>query len=103
MKLREIKIKNFRCFEDVTIPIDDTTVLVGENNSGKTAILDALKIMLWRSSIGRTNPFDEYDYRLPSGSSGSPRQAPSDLLIRLCPHPGSLPISLFFVPPLFVF
>ncbi len=75
MKLREIKIKNFRCFEDVTIPIDDTTILVGENNSGKTAILDALKIVLWRNNIGRTNPFDEYDYRLPSGSS-SPQSCP---------------------------
>ena len=82
MKLREIKIKNFRCFEDVTIPIDDTTVLVGENNSGKTAILDALKIMLWRSSIGRTNPFDEYDYRLPSGSS-SPQSCPG-IELELC-------------------
>lgn len=62
MKLREIIIKNFRCLVDVTIPIGDTTVLVGENNSGKTALLDALKIALPRSQQGRGKPFDEYDY-----------------------------------------
>lgn len=63
MKLREIKIKNFRCLTDVTIPIGDATVLVGENNTGKTALLDALRIILTRSPTGRI-PFDEYDYHM---------------------------------------
>ncbi|MDZ7362729.1 MAG: AAA family ATPase [candidate division KSB1 bacterium] len=62
MKLREIIVKNFRCLADAVIPIHDTTVLVGENNSGKTALLDALKIALPRSQQGRGTPFDEYDY-----------------------------------------
>ena len=62
MKLREIIVKNFRCLADVDIHIQDTTVLVGENNSGKTALLDALKIALPRSQQGRGTPFDEYDY-----------------------------------------
>ncbi len=62
MRLREISIKNFRCLQDVVIPIDDTSVLVGENNSGKTALLDALKILLPRNQAGRGKPFDEYDY-----------------------------------------
>ncbi|MBN2090656.1 AAA family ATPase [candidate division KSB1 bacterium] len=47
---------------NITIPIQDTTVLVGENNSGKTAFLDALKIVLPRNHYGRETPFDEYDY-----------------------------------------
>ena len=42
MKLKEIKVKNFRCLVDVSIPIEGDTVLVGENNSGKTALLDRL-------------------------------------------------------------
>ncbi len=63
MKLREISIKNFRNLLDVTIPIEDTTVLVGENNSGKTALLEALKISLPRRVFpGSTNIFDEYDF-----------------------------------------
>ena len=64
MKLREVTIRNFRCLVDTTIPIDDTTVLIGENNSGKTALLDALRIALPRSIAGRGSPFDEYDYHM---------------------------------------
>jgi len=62
MKLRKITVKNFRCLADVRIPITDTTVLVDENNSGKTARLDALKIALPRNQSSRGTPFDEYDY-----------------------------------------
>jgi len=64
MKLREIIVKNFRCLEDVTIPVADTTVLVGANNSGKTALLEALRIALPRSVAGRESPFNEYDYHM---------------------------------------
>ena len=64
MKLRNIVIKNFRSLTDVSIPIGDTTVLVGENNSGKTALIDAIKIALTRSLGGRISPFDEYDYHM---------------------------------------
>ena len=64
MKLREIIVKNFRCLTDVTIPIADTTVLVGENNSGKTALLEALRIVLPQRAAGRETPFDEYDYHM---------------------------------------
>ncbi len=64
MKLREITVKNFRCLADVTVPVADTTVLVGENNSGKTALLEALRIVLPQRAAGRENPFDEYDYHM---------------------------------------
>lgn len=64
MKLREIIIKNFRCLADVSIPVTDTTVLVGENNSGKTALLEALRIALPNSASSREAPFDEYDYHM---------------------------------------
>ncbi len=74
MKLREIRIKNFRCLQDITLPIDDTTILVGANNSGKTALLDALKLALPRNVSGRTNPFEEYDYFMAS-ESDSPQNS----------------------------
>ena len=64
MKLREIKVQNFRCLADVTIPIGDTTVLVGANNSGKTALLDALRLALTGNRANRGTPFDEYDYHM---------------------------------------
>ena len=60
MKLREIIVKNFRCLVDVTVPITDNTVLVGENNSGKTALLEALKAVLSWSPGRRGTLFDDY-------------------------------------------
>lgn len=81
MKLREVKIRNFRCLVDVTIQLDDTTVLVGENNTGKTAFLEALKIMLTRGSTGRVNPFDEYDYHM--SKAGDSPQSSDGIVIEL--------------------
>jgi putative ATP-dependent endonuclease of OLD family len=81
MKLREIIVKNFRCLADVAIPIQDTTVLVGENNSGKTALLDALKIALPRSQQGRGTPFDEYDYYM--SKAGDSPQTSDGIVIEL--------------------
>jgi putative ATP-dependent endonuclease of the OLD family len=65
VKLREVTIKNFRCLRDINIPLDDSIVLIGENNSGKTALLDALRIALPRSIPGRGGtPFEQYDYHM---------------------------------------
>ena len=48
MKLTEIDITNFRCFEDLVVPLrPDVNVFVGVNASGKTAILDAIAIALY--------------------------------------------------------
>ena len=62
MKLRQVAIKNFRGLADVVVPIGDTTVLVGENNSGKTALLSAVRMTLSRGLWGRSTAFDHYDY-----------------------------------------
>lgn len=48
MKIDKVILKNFRCFEDLTITFDERlTVLVAQNGAGKTAILDAVRIILW--------------------------------------------------------
>ena len=49
MYLSSLCIRNFRCFDntDHVIPFNPgLTVLVGENDSGKSAILDAIRIVL---------------------------------------------------------
>ena len=46
-RLREIRVRNYRCFEELTLPIEeDTTVLFTENGGGKTALLTALAMGL---------------------------------------------------------
>jgi len=48
MKLKQIDITYFRCFESLSIPLQpDVNVFVGVNGAGKTAILDAIAMVLW--------------------------------------------------------
>ena len=45
MKLRQLKLQNFRCYKDeVVIDFDDLAVLVGRNDAGKSSLFDALDI-----------------------------------------------------------
>ncbi len=64
MKLKKITIKNFRGIKEIDLPLGDVTYLIGENNCGKTTILDAIKLSLSRS-VTRKGSFTEYDYHLP--------------------------------------
>ena len=50
MWLRELQIRNFRKIDALTVNFPrGLTVLVGENNSGKTTIIDALRLILFSS------------------------------------------------------
>ncbi len=44
MKIKEIKIKNYRSLQDVTICPKDILAMVGRNNSGKSNVLNALQL-----------------------------------------------------------
>ena len=45
MKIKSMKVKNFRGYSDETIVnFDDLTVIVGKNDVGKSTILEALDI-----------------------------------------------------------
>lgn len=44
MDLKDIQIKNFRCFKDELINFDNYTCFVGANGSGKSTILMALNV-----------------------------------------------------------
>ena len=45
MKIERISMRNFKCFEVKTLELDPCfTLIVGDNGSGKTSILDALAI-----------------------------------------------------------
>ena len=44
MKIREIVVHNFRAFKEAVLYLADYGLLIGANNSGKSAILDALRV-----------------------------------------------------------
>jgi predicted ATPase len=64
MKLKEIKIENFRSIKNSSIRFHELTAIVGENNSGKTAILRAL------------NSVFNFDYEKKDFINGVHRYAP---------------------------
>lgn len=60
MKIKAARIQNFRGFEDVSLTLDQHVVLLGENNAGKSTILDAV-----RRPLDPDPPFqdlDEFDF-----------------------------------------
>jgi putative ATP-dependent endonuclease of OLD family len=64
MKLSRILIENFRGIKNLDLVLGDTTVLIGENNSGKTAVMDALRLCLRELGPRRRVVFDPYDFYL---------------------------------------
>jgi len=47
MYISQLRIKNFRVFDEIILSLNKgINILIGENNSGKTAIIDALRICL---------------------------------------------------------
>ena len=49
--LTKLKVRNFKCFEEVEIALGNPVVLIGPNNSGKTTVLQALA--LWTIGLQR--------------------------------------------------
>ena len=77
MLLRKIHIENYRGLTDLTLDLDDTTVLIGDNNVGKTSVFDAIKTCLSRALLRRSTPiFDEDDSHLASGTATAQTAAP---------------------------
>jgi len=47
--ITEVKITNFKRFDELVVPFAPTTILVGPNNGGKTTVLQAL--MVWQLAL----------------------------------------------------
>jgi putative ATP-dependent endonuclease of OLD family len=75
MRITHLKIENFRSIRSLDLRLGDTTVFIGANNSGKTAILDAVRIVLTRRWGQRGTGFTEHDVHRPD-ETGDPRTLP---------------------------
>jgi putative ATP-dependent endonuclease of the OLD family len=62
MKITKVKIKNFRGIKDGEVFLSDHNVLVGDNNIGKSSVLEAIDLVLGPERLSRVNAIDEHDF-----------------------------------------
>lgn len=43
--LNELRLQNFRCFSDHTLPFKTTSIVIGRNNAGKSTVVEALRLI----------------------------------------------------------
>src|SRR6266446_4256462 len=75
MRISRLHIENFRSIRSLDVELGETTVFIGANNAGKTAILDAVRIVLTRRWGNRGTGFTENDVHRPD-AGGDPRTLP---------------------------
>ena len=82
MRITRLHIENFRSIREVDIELGETTVFIGPNNAGKTAILDAIRIALTRRWGQRGTGFTEYDIHL-ANENDDPKLS-TGIIIEIC-------------------
>ncbi len=97
MKIKKLRIINYKLFQDLTIEVNtDTNIFVGENDSGKTTILEALSMVL----TGRINGYpvskrlnlDWFNVETRQGYKAAIGAGET-------PPPPSIEIEAYFAPP----
>jgi putative ATP-dependent endonuclease of OLD family len=62
VQVARIHIENFRGVKATTLDLTKHAVLLGDNNTGKTTVLEALDLVLGPDRLNRTPPVDEHDF-----------------------------------------
>lgn len=75
MQITSLRIENFRSIRSLDLALDNTTVFLGPNNAGKSAILEAVRIALSRRWGQRGTGFTEDDVHRHDEET-DPRTAP---------------------------
>ena len=88
MFLKRIDIRNFRGIAELSLELDDLCVLIGENNAGKSSVLDALRLCMTRFLARRDSVFEEYDYHLDDASAEPSREKPIEITLRFAEREG---------------
>jgi putative ATP-dependent endonuclease of OLD family len=64
LKISRISIANFRGIKTATLIFPNHAVLIGDNNTGKSTVLEAIDLVLGPDRLNRRPPVDEHDFHL---------------------------------------
>jgi putative ATP-dependent endonuclease of the OLD family len=62
MKIYSVAIENFRGIRSTKLILPDHAVLIGDNNTGKSSVLEAIDLVLGPDRLSRRPPVDEHDF-----------------------------------------
>lgn len=62
MKISQLSIKHFRGISGALLRFPDHAVLIGDNNTGKSTILEAINLAMGPDRLNRKPPIDEHDF-----------------------------------------
>lgn len=62
MKIYAVSIDNFRGISSTNLVLPDHAVLIGDNNAGKSSVLEAIDLALGPDRLSRRPPVDEHDF-----------------------------------------
>ena len=93
MKLSRLEIRNFRGIGNATLLFPDHVVLIGDNNSGKSTVLEAIDLVLGPDRLSRRSPIDEHDFYVGRylGADAGSEDTSSDPLAADAADAGALP------------
>ncbi|MBX5237623.1 ATP-dependent endonuclease [Rhizobium sp. NLR22b] len=64
MRIARVKISNFRGIKTAELLLPAHAVLIGDNNVGKSTVLEAIDLCLGPDRLNRLPPIDEHDFHL---------------------------------------
>jgi putative ATP-dependent endonuclease of OLD family len=62
LKIYAVSIQNFRGISSAKLLLPDHAVLIGDNNTGKSTVLEAIDLVLGPDRLGRRPPIEEHDF-----------------------------------------
>jgi putative ATP-dependent endonuclease of the OLD family len=62
VKISHLSIENFRGVKTASLYFPDHVVLIGDNNTGKSTVFEAIDLVLGPDRLSRRAPIDEHDF-----------------------------------------
>lgn len=85
MRVAELKIRNFRGIKEASLCFSKHVVLIGDNNTGKSSVLEALDLVLGPDRLNRRPPVDEHDFYEGRYAECVPPQESAELVNNIAP------------------